>query len=131
MNQETYQDKPTLAKWNELVAAVGDAPKVVCGAYTGNGGSAQDTVVSQHFTLGFQPRAVLICTIRALNEQQATLLLLGYDYRSYYDDTVIGGAITADGFTVGTMPENTMSGWRSLPPELNRQDVVYGYVAIG
>ena len=47
MNEQTYQDKPTLAKWNELVSAAASVPKIVTGTYTGNGAETR-TIVSGH-----------------------------------------------------------------------------------
>lgn len=55
---QTYEDKPTLAAWNEVVGAVSAAPKIATGSYTGDGyyGSAHAITL----TFEFEPKAVLI-----------------------------------------------------------------------
>ena len=54
MEQQNYTDKPTLAKWNELVSAAESVPKIATGTYTG------DAQSSRFISLGFTPKAVFV-----------------------------------------------------------------------
>ena len=58
MNEQTLQDRPSLAKWNELVAAAGSAPRVQFGSYVGTGEAGSAHAIT--LTFEFEPKAVLI-----------------------------------------------------------------------
>ena len=58
MNQETYQNRPTMAKWNELVQAVGCMPKIATGSYSGTGTYGSGNRNTIH--IGFVPKIVFL-----------------------------------------------------------------------
>ena len=58
MNQEAYQNRPTMAAWNELAAAVGTAPKMAAGSYVGTGTYGSGGRIT--LTFDFEPKAIFI-----------------------------------------------------------------------
>ena len=119
---QTYEDRPTLEQWNELVATVGSMPKVASGTYTGTaeaGGTG-----SQHISVGFRPKAVLISTNADGGFEQRGILIDESGY-SNFDKPL--ATVSNDGFTVY---EQVYYG-SALSPELNRSGYKYYYLAVG
>ena len=69
MNQENYQNRPTMAKWNEMVQAVGAMPRFEWGSYMGTGQNGW----SYHNSLSFDftPKLVLVFNYRGHDQSDA------------------------------------------------------------
>ena len=55
---QTYEDRPTLERWNELVATVGSMPKIAAGSYRGDNTYGEDHPTT--LTFDFTPKLVFM-----------------------------------------------------------------------
>ena len=123
MEQQNYTDKPTLAKWNELVSAAGAAPKVAAGTYTGSGSGL--TTVVQTINLGFRPKAVFI--VAEMDDAFNRYAALVTDKRQHQSSGIYVAEITATGFLV----RHAYYVDSTITPRLNSQGYTYIYLAVG
>ena len=126
---QTYEDRPTLEQWNELVQAVGSVPKIVCGSYTGNFLGYSDTTGSQHISLGYQPSLVLIFNnnIDGFSRYSACATPTAPVESYYQREPFYILEIDSDGFTVASA---AVTGSGMLTPILNASNTTYQYLAI-
>ena len=120
MTEQTYQDRPSLAKWNELVETANSAARFVTGYY--NGEVKAPGTGTKRIELGFQPEAVLIVANGTDFPNRAALLVRSY---AYIRKNQLLGEITPTGFTVGS----ACDGDTEISPNLNTSDKSYFYIA--
>ena len=130
---QTYEDRPTLERWNKLVATVGSMPKVASGTYTGNGETRSQVYCTQTITLGFRPKAVLIVGNEGMGFGDSSSYIFAYLMVDGVIKTVTNSGdnrplaqVTNTGFLVGSY---YTSWWYT--PMINVGSKVYHYVAIG
>ena len=116
MNEQTYQDRPTLAKWNEMVSSV---PKIAAGTYWGNG----DTL---EIELGFEPRILLIVGGRGSNYDDRAVLAVDKNHMHPNSATPLV-SMTETGFTV----RKVLVDGSPVTPKTNEMFNYYNYLAIG
>ena len=122
MNEQTYPDRPTLAKWNELAGRC----RIASGTYTGNG-AYSDYYTS--ITFPFEPKLVMIyspqyyglCPVSTQGWRESVVWLPGIG--STY---VNGGGIwfRQDGCTLSMNANSAAS-------QLNENAKTYCWIAFG
>ena len=122
MNEQTYQDRPTLEQWNELVGSV---PRIVCGSYTGDG------VQMRTIEVGFTPKAVLLFPQNGVNYISGSSAwyyggLAATGNPAQINDGRAFVEIVEGGFRVAQDPGGTTGGYRCT-----NERKVYNYIAIG
>ena len=120
MEQQSYTDRPSLAQWNEVVAAVNGGLKAVVGYYIGNVTAPGDG--TKDINLGFCPKAVLVVAEGIFFSQMSALIRPGC---VYVQNNKTVARITDTGFTVGS----ACNGSTQLYPDLNNKGYGYVYVA--
>ena len=123
MNQQNYTDRPTMAKWNELVQAVGAMPKVQWGSYVGDGICGQEH--PRILNVGFAPQIVFIESKEATGQKGGLVWLRGW--------TQAGSGRLDRSYTVNiTWTDSGLSFWgTTVDAQLSFEGRTYYWCAIG